>query len=70
MPDYCKWIYRPGTGNSHWAFTPCRPGFNPLTRISNSAPVDGCADWYNNRMCPICNKPIQMDYALVKEMAL
>lgn len=63
---YCEWKYRPGTKQSHWAYTPCRSGFNPLTRIKNSEPYIGVADYYNNCECPICKKPIKMNYGFIK----
>ena len=25
------------------------------------------ADYYNNKLCPICGKPIEMDYSLVND---
>ena len=65
--DYCIWVYRPGTNNSHWAFTTCKSGFNPLTRIPASEPFVGCADFYNDRLCPICDKPIKMNYRNIEE---
>ena len=65
--DYCVWVYRPGTSNSHWAFTTCKPGFSPLTRIPDSEPFVGCADFYNDCLCPICDKPIKMDYRNIEE---
>lgn len=63
----CRWIYRPGTNNSHWAYTACKKGFNPLTRIPASEPFIGCADFYNNKLCPICDRPICIDYVVIKE---
>jgi len=63
--DNCIWIYRPGNNNSHWAMTTCVKGFNYLSKISSCDQVVGCADLYNNRQCPICGKPIKMDYRLI-----
>ena len=65
--EYCRWIYRPGTNNSHWANTTCKGGFNPLTRIKNCEPYVGVADFYNGKICMVCGKPIQMDYALIEK---
>lgn len=65
--EYCNWKYRPGTNNSHWAYTPCKSGYNPLTRIKDCEPYIGVADYYNNKMCPICGKPIKIDYGVIKE---
>lgn len=63
--EKCRWIYRPGTNNSHWAFTTCKSGFNYLSKLSNSEPYVGVADYYNGKQCPICGKPIEMDYSLI-----
>jgi hypothetical protein len=69
MEEKCIWKYRPGTNDSHFAFTPCRPGFNFLSKLSNSKPYVGVADYYNGYRCPICDKVIQMDYRNIeKEM--
>lgn len=65
--EHCKWIYRPGTDNSHWADTTCKKGFNALTRIKNCEPYVGVADFYNGKKCTICGKPIQMDYTLIEK---
>lgn len=64
---YCEWKYRPGTNQSHWAYTPCKSGFNPLTRIENCDPYVGVADYYNNRECPICKRPIKIDYGVISK---
>lgn len=61
----CVWAYCPGTERSHWAYTPCRPGYNYLSKISPCKPYVGVADWYTGRMCPICGKNIRMDYARI-----
>lgn len=63
--DKCIWVYRPGTDNSHFAFTPCKPGFNFLSRLPYSKPYIGVADHYNGYNCPICGKKIQMDYSTI-----
>ena len=65
--EYCRWIYRPGTNNSHWANTTCKPGFNYLSKIIGAKSVVGCADIYNNCLCPICGKLIKIDYSLIEE---
>jgi hypothetical protein len=65
--EKCRWVYRPGTNNSHWANTKCKGGFNYLSRLKNSEPYAGVADYYNNKLCPICGKPIEMDYSLVND---
>ena len=66
MTEYCEWVYRPGTGDTHWAYTTCRPGYNPLTRIKPCEPFVGCADLYNGKSCPICNRPIKMNYGIIE----
>lgn len=65
--DECIWEYRPGTKDSHFAYTPCNPGFNFLSKLPDCKPYVGVADWYNGRTCPICGKRIKMDYRLIKE---
>lgn len=64
---YCEWKYRPGTNQSHWAYTPCKSGFNPLTRIENCDPYVGVADYYDGCECPICKKPIKIDYGVISK---
>lgn len=70
MDKYCRWIYRPGINNSHWAMTTCKKGFNYLSKINHCEPYIGCADAYNNRLCPICNKSIKIDYCIIDNKAL
>jgi hypothetical protein len=52
----CKWVVRPGTNNSLWAYTTCNPGFNYLSKVDKAEQIkpvyDGCE-------CPICKKPIE-----------
>lgn len=62
---YCRWIYRPGFNNSHWAYTTCKKGFNYLSRLQHSESYIGVADYYNNKQCPICGKRIKMDYSII-----
>ena len=64
---YCRWIYRPGIENSHWAMT-CKKTFNYLSKIDHCEPYIGCADVYNDRLCPICNRPIKMDYCIIENI--
>lgn len=68
--DKCIWIYRPGTSDTHFAYTPCKPGFNFLSKLHNSKPHVGVADYYNGRTCPICGKQIQMDYSNIEGVKL
>lgn len=55
---YCKWTVRPGNNNSFWAMTPCKHGYNPLTKINKLSQIE---DTYNGRLCPICGRTIQID---------
>ena len=67
--DTCRWIYIPGTNNSHWAHPSCAKSgaINYLSRVVSKEQVPGCADYYNNKTCPECGKIIIMDYGLIKE---
>ena len=62
MSEKCRWIVRPGTCNTFWAYTPCKPGFNPLTKISKPEHIKPV---YNGRLCPICHKPIECNTELI-----
>lgn len=66
MSNICRWIYRPGNNNSHWAHTTCKPGFNYLSKIIGTESKVGCADVYNGRRCPICGKNIRINYCIIK----
>lgn len=61
---YCKWVVRPGNNNSLWAHTPCKHGFNPLTKVHRLSDVE---DAYNGRLCPICGRTIKIDMSLMKD---
>lgn len=65
----CRWIYRPGKNNSHWTHPSCAKSdaFNYLSRVVSKEQVSGCADYYNNKVCPECGKVVVMDYRLMKE---
>ena len=65
--DECIWEYRPGLNGTHFAYTPCQPGLNFLSRLGACKPYVGVANFYNGQTCPICGKRIQMDYKLIKE---
>ena len=58
MSDECLWKIRPGACESFWAFTPCEPGFNPLTRAKN---IDEVLKVYEGSECPICKKRVKID---------
>jgi hypothetical protein len=62
MKEKCKWVIRPGTYNTFWAFTPCKKGFNPLTRIDKAEDIK---PFYDNRYCPICGKLIECNIDLL-----
>lgn len=64
--DYCTWMYRPGANNSHWARLSCDGKFNYLSKIQSSEEYIGVADLYNGRLCPVCNRPIRMSYAIIE----
>lgn len=63
---YCRWVFRPGIGNlTHFARADCDHDYKALTKCSNVEPKPGCADCYNGRLCPVCKRPIKIDYWLV-----
>lgn len=64
--DVCLWTYRPGTSGSHWAYAECNKGFNPLTKLPDSEPYIGVADFYNGKLCPCCGKTIEINYDNLK----
>lgn len=55
--EYCEWAVREGWGNSYWASTPCKKGFNYLSKTNRVSQLKDC---YENRLCPICGKPIKL----------
>lgn len=59
----CKWVVRPGSNNTYWAYTPCKSGFNYLSKINK---VDEIEETYNGRRCPICGKSIVCNMKLVE----
>ena len=59
----CRWIVRDGTLNTFWAFTPCKKGFNYLSRINKAEDVK---PWYDGRLCPICGKKIECNTWLIE----
>ncbi len=63
----CKWIVREGTGNTFWAYTPCKSGFNYLSRIKKAEDIK---PFYDGRMCPICEKPIECNVDLLTDMEI
>lgn len=54
----CRWIVREGKGFKYWAFTTCKKGFNPLSRVST---IQGIKEYYDGKMCPICKNVIEID---------
>ena len=63
MSKECNWVIRPGTVNSFWAFTPCKPGFNYLEKFNKP---EGIAEYYNGRLCPICGGVIKCNTELIE----
>ena len=64
--DYCTWVFRPGYDGIHFAKARCDGDFKELS-IRIRDPKPGCADWYNGRRCPVCKRPIRMDYWIIEE---
>ena len=62
--EKCVWKIRSGTNNSFWAYTPCKPGFNYLSKISKPEDI---IEVYNNKKCPICEKAIECNIELIKD---
>lgn len=59
---YCEWIYREGKDpRDHFAFTPCKPGFNYLGQSEN---LQSVLERYIERRitCLICNRVIHLNY--------
>jgi hypothetical protein len=57
--EFCEWIHREGNlPDTHFAFTPCKSGFNYLGESKNKR----YADYWNNTRCPICGKLIHINY--------
>lgn len=55
-PEHCRWIVREGFVIPYWARTTCtKSGFNPLTRAAH---VYDIKELYDDRICPICGRPI------------
>ena len=67
MKDKCKWVVRFGTDNTLWAHTPCKPGFNYLSKTNK---VEELEDLYDNRQCPICGNTIELNLKLVLDDAI
>lgn len=65
MSDKCKWIARPGTGDSYFAYTPCKPGFNYLGGSNWDA--QSIKRYYNHKICPICGKSIEINTELLED---
>ena len=39
MSRECKWTVRPGTADTFWASTPCKPGFNYLSKVKKAESI-------------------------------
>lgn len=61
----CVWVIRPGTANTFWAYTPCKRGFNYLSRVRVASEIRAA---YDGRICPICGKVIECNMALIEEL--
>ena len=65
--ETCKWIYRPGIREiDHFAVATCDHDTKYLSKITGAKQEVGCADFYNGKMCPVCKKPIKMDYVFME----
>lgn len=60
----CKWTIRPGTNDTFFAFTPCKKGFNYLSKVNKSDDIEAT---YNGKICPICGKTIICNMEIIKE---
>ncbi len=58
----CNWTVRSGTKNTFWAFTPCKKGFNYLSKAKSA---DEIIPAYDGRLCPICGGIIKCNVELV-----
>ena len=38
--ETCKWVVREGTHNTFWAFTPCKNGFNYLSKVHKASEMN------------------------------
>lgn len=63
----CKWVVRPGVGDTLWAYTPCKKGYNYLSKVKCAEHVESV---YNGRICPICGNTIECDMSLLEEKSL
>lgn len=67
LSDKCKWVVREGTLNTYWAYTPCKKGFNYLSKTHDAKDIKRI---YDNKQCPICGKPIECNMELFKDMTI
>ena len=58
----CKWVVREGRCNTYWAFTPCKKGFNYLSKARK---VTEIKPQYEHHKCPICGELIELNLELV-----
>ena len=61
--EYCEWVIRPGINDTFWAYTPCKSGFNYLSKVNNANEIE---DVYNNYLCPICGNKIKCNIELIR----
>ena len=58
---YCDWIYREGVKDgTHFAYTPCEPGFNFLSKCGSEVTPEEVCKLYTGSQCPICGRLIRM----------
>ena len=60
----CIWVIKPGVNDTFWAYTPCKPGHNYLSRADK---VKDIKEYYDGRYCPICHGIIRCNTYLVEE---
>ena len=59
----CRWIVRECKGFKYWAFTTCKQGYNPLSKVST---IQGIKECYDGRLYPICKNVIEIDLTNVE----
>lgn len=58
----CKWTVRDGTNGTYWAYTPCKRGFNYLSKARMAEQIKS---EYDGKLCPICGKAIECNTELI-----
>lgn len=65
--EKCTWWYRAGTNDTHFAIATCDKKAKYLSKIPKSTQHIRVADFYNDRICPVCGKIIEMKYDLLED---